>query len=195
MSTRKYATIGPIGTKLGTFLINDDLETANKYVSIAQYDKYLIESITIGMKWLTSKIEENGIDKKFLILYNRFQKQINDGDITDQLNQNIIEICYNLSSKLNKIERSSLTSSKEIKSKINIHAVPKSNHLGPMQLSDITEKDIDLSRGLMTQSGVGKYDLYLYVKHQDHYDILPYEYIIDKVKILPNLLFNGYKIN
>ena len=189
MLGKKYNNSGPIGTKLGTFIVDENLETVNKYVPILLYDKYLIESINFGVKWLFTKIEgHTGIGDKYTRYRDKFIKLINDDKYSDDLNQQVIEITHDLSSKLNRIKAPELARSDKGASKNN-------NHLGPSNLDDILENDVDFTRGLMVQTVPGRYELFLYVRHSDHYDILPYEFIVERLKTVPNLLINGYKVN
>ncbi len=184
MSTRKYSSVpvGPIGTKLGTFIINEALETENKHVPISSYDKYLIDSITLGIKWLYKTISENAVDEKFHRYYEKFNRAIQDGKYSDELNQDVIETSYDLNSRINRI-----IVQRQDKKKI--------GHLGPEDLNKITEKDVDFTRGLMVQTVAGKFELFLYVHHSDHYDVLPYEYIAERVKELPKLYIGDHQIN
>jgi hypothetical protein len=185
MSARKYITPGPIGTKLGTFIVNENLEIINKHIPLSLYDKYLIDSINLGISWFHKRLTEHKVDEKFFRHYDKFVKLINNSAYSDELNQGIIEATYDLNSKLNHIETPVI---QHIEKK-------RVHHLGPDSLNNITEKDIDLTRGLMVQTTPGKYELFLYVRHLDHYDTLPYEYISEKIRNLPNLLYNGYKLN
>lgn len=190
MHKSKY-TPGAIGTKLGTFIIDDNLTISSEYVPINHYSSRLFDSINMGIKWMEKAIN-NTTDNKYNKLLDKFNKFIKDGQCTDELNQSIIDVSHDLLYKIDQNKVNDMKISQEIK---NIKKGRNSPILGPDKISDITEKDIDLSRGLMVQTSSGKYELYLYVRHRDHNDILPYDYIIDKVKSLPNLVFNGFKIN
>ena len=195
MDIIKYGNHGAIGTKLGTFIINDNLVIVNKHVPIPVYSKYLSESINIGIKWLHKQIEDSTVESKYSLLLDKFISLIDQGNYTDDLNQNIIEVVCNLLNKLNKLKLpDSIRSSQEIKRSPEVKRERRVGHLGPQELSQINEKDVDFSRALMVQTSTGKYELFFYVRHNDHNDILPYEYIADKVKNIPQLMFNGYKI-
>lgn len=199
---------GPIGTKLGTFIVDDKLTIENSYVALQLYDKLLIDSITIGLKWIGKKLDENLLDNKYKRLYQKFTSLIETNGYTDELNQSIIEIAHDISSKINSVASKQLVNSatgsprnnqkmftgNQVSSSIKEFKF-KPNHLGPDDLNNITDKDIDFSRGLMVQSLPGKYDLFLYVRHNDHFDLLPYEYITEKIKRLPQLIYQGMKIN
>jgi len=197
MSSVGYLSHGPIGTKLGTFIIDDNLQIANIHVPINLYNKYLTESINIGIKWLHKKIEDSSIDQRYPSLFNKFITLIENNGFTDDINQNIIEMVCSLSNKLNKKTPTidNIRSSQEIKPPSDYKKEKHIHHLGPHNLSDLTEQDIDFTRGIMVQMSTGKYELFFYVRHDDHNDILPYEYIFDKIKNIPTLMVNGYKLN
>lgn len=210
---------GPVGTKLGTFIIDDELTIENKYISLSLYNKSLIDSINKGLQWMEKKIYNDIQDVKYIKLYQKFKYLIGTYGYTNELNQSIIEASHDILSKLNIVKASifkSNTNMNDNSGKIidgrNNNKVPntndkikdvyepkhstvKKNHLGPNDLNNITDADVDFSKGLMVQTLPGKYQLFLYVRHNDHWDILPYECICDKIKKIPNLIFNGVKIN
>ena len=188
MTLNKSPNFGAIGTKLGTFIVNDELEIKNIHVSQFKYNEYLINSINTGIGWLLKVLQEKKIDDKGISTIKKLHNLVIEGNFNERLNHSIIETCYNIDDKLTTI--------------VNKNSYPnfshnnrKNHHLGPHNLSQITEHDIEFNRGLMVETLPGKYTLYFYVKHQDHLDLVPYEYIIDKIKDIPNLLYNGHKIN
>lgn len=235
--SKSHGPHGPVGTKLGTFIVDENLTIENNYVALPLYDKYLIDSITIGLAWIGKKIKENAVDAKYLRLYQKFCGLLQNVGYTDELNQSVIEVAHDLSSKINSVTvknplnvstglynsppSPSMTlggppglpgphgphgpggnSSPRGPPKINHReALPvkdfkfRPNHLGPTDLDSITDKDIDFSRALMVHTISGKYELFIYVRHNDHWDLLPYEYISRKLDKIPGLIYNGMKIN
>lgn len=195
MSIKKGADPGPIGTKLGTFIVDENLQVLSKHVPINMYNEYLVQSINSGFKWLYKISETRSLDQRYTKSLEKFRDSIEHGYYTDSLNQEIIDTTHNLLSKIDNSSPIELRLSQEIK---NLKGPRKGKNIAPMgphNVEDMTDKDVDLTRALIVQTSTGKYELHLYVRHNDHYDILPYDYIIEKVKILPNLIYNGSKIN
>jgi len=203
----KIKTHGPIGTKLGTFIVDDNLTIENKYISLSSYNKLLIDSINMGLKWIETKVKDEMVDTKYVKYYNKFLNSIENYGYTNEVNQNIIEVAHDMLSKFNPVKilsqkPSHIIKTDNIKPDIDLkshqpdkNSTVKNNHLGPQNLDNITDIDVDFSKGLMVQTMPGRYQLFLYVRHNDHWDILPYEHIAEKIKSIPNLLFNGIKIN
>src|SRR5437773_1416968 len=103
INPRKIIDPGAIGTKLGTFIIDDNVKVSHEHVSLHQYDKFLIDSINFGLKWLSKKSQEGKLDTRDLATIQKLQNDFKENNYTDNLNQRIIEVCYNIRSKLNKI--------------------------------------------------------------------------------------------
>ena len=167
---------GPIGTKLGLFIIDDKLEISNDYYSIAQYDKYLKTSIELGLTWLKKHVPILSSAKYKNLLIN-IEDQISKYNYTESINQKIIELSYDVLDNINKI-----ATHPEKKSSV----LQKNNHLGPENLDKISIEDIDPEMHVLVETHLGNFVLFLYVKHNDHWDILPYKYIIEKI---PNFKF------
>lgn len=182
---------GPIGTKLGTFIIDSSLAVQNVRVSIQRYNQLLVDSINFGLKWISQKLLENKVDERFSQTLENLYSMLRKNGYDDSLNQSVIETVHKLSDKLNMLKLNMyIPPVKEIK-----EIKQKEIHLGPADLDKITFKDVNFTKGIMVQVSSGKYELFLPVRHDDHWDILPYEYIQNKIGIMPNLLLNGSKIN
>ena len=194
----KLTKHGPIGTKLGTFIIDDNLTTKHMHVALSVYPNFLIESITFGLNWMRENIKDLPDDNKYARLYGKFMNSLDTSNYTDNLNQNIIETAYALSVYLNNMhsQRSHqelLTNS--LRDSQNIRDGNQKKHVGPSDLENITEKDVDFSRVILVMITPGKYQLFLKVRHDEHWDILPYDFIIEKIGSVPNLFYGGIKIN
>ena len=165
---------GPVGTRLGTFITNNQLDIESKHFPLNQYDKLLVNSINLGLEWLRKNINILNI-QKYNNLLTVIERLYTEG-CTDSLNQKIIELAYDVLSKVNDLNINPARNTPEIKPKTKLN-----NHLGAPNLNDISVIDILTDTYVMVQTFPGNFVLCLYVKHNDHYDILPYEYIIKKV--------------
>ena len=176
--------VGPIGTKLGSFIVNDQLEITNNYFTLPQYEKYLNSSIDIGLLWLRKNVPLSN-SSKYKYLLQGIENSLTDGKYTEALNQKIIELSYDVLSKINegtrKIpNRNSPKREIKVKSKLD-------THLGPETLDKITTQDVDSDKLVLVETYPGNFVLCLYVRHNDHWDILPYKYIAEKI---PNFSIN-----
>ena len=169
--------MNPIGTKLGSFIINDQLEVQNAYHTLAQYEKMLKSSINIGLYWLQQNVPILNINKYTNLLTN-VEQQFSRTKYTESLNQRIIELSYDVLSKLN-----SITSQPIFKSHTENKIKPKQdNHLGTPDLDKILLSDVNTEKYIMVETHPGNFVLCFYVKHNDHWDILPYKYISEKIE-------------
>lgn len=220
-NSKNAKNLGPIGSKLGTFIINSNLEIKDEYVALHQYDKYLKDSINTGLEWISNNVGALSGDK-YLNLFERIKNNINKDGYTDTINQNIIELSYDILSKLNnpKTEeapgyfalggnslKGSGSGRNSLKNSNSGNFLKKSNssmkksnpstknkmdaHLGTDNLDKLSITDVDLTRSLMVQVDIGRFVMFLYVRHLDHWDILPYEYIYEKIENFPSLLLKN----
>ena len=173
----KVSSLGPVGTKLGTFIINDQLEIKNEYYNLAQYDKALKNSIDIGLTWLRKHIPVINLTKYNNLLLS-VEEQYLKGKYTESLNQRIIELSYDILSKLNDMTTPPVLR-KYPETKIK---VKPENHLGAPDLDKISLSDVNIEKYVMVETYPGNFVLCLYVKHNDHWDILPYKYIAEKIE-------------
>ena len=172
----RISLIAPIGTKLGSFIVNDQLEVQNAYHTLAQYEKLLKSSIDIGLYWLQRNVPILDISKYKNLLTN-VEEQFSKNKYTESLNQRIIELSYDVLSKLN-----SMTSQPIFKKHIDNKIKTKpDNHLGTPDLNKILLADVNTEKYIMVETHPGNFVLCFYVKHNDHWDILPYKYIADKI--------------
>ena len=184
----KVSSLGPVGTKLGSFIINDQLETKNDYYNVAQYDKFLRNSIEIGLSWLRKHVPTLGTVKYKNLLVS-VEEQFIRSKYTESLNQRVIELSYDVLSKINDTSTPTVQrkfseghKNSENKSKIKID-----NHLGALSLDKITLIDVDTTKFIMVETQPGNFILCLNVKHNDHWDCIPYKYIAEKI---PNFSIN-----
>ena len=172
---------GPVGTKLGTFIMNDQLQIKNEHFPLNRYDGLLINSIETGLEWLRKNVHLLGLQKYDTLLV-KVEEQFNKG-YTEGLNQRIIELAYDVLSKINDVGASSLSKkTPEVKPKNKLN-----NHLGALNLNDISLVDVNVDKYVFVETFPGNYVLCLYVKHNDHFDLLPYDYIAKKI---PNFHIN-----
>src|SRR5205823_1786295 len=93
---------GPSGTKLGSFIINDQLEIKNEYCTVVQYDIHLKNSIDIGLVWLRKNISHLN-DPKYESVLTSIESHFIKKGYTDALNQRILELSHDVLTKMNQI--------------------------------------------------------------------------------------------
>jgi len=151
------------GPKTAQFLLDDKLTLIKKEVHTQDYDRMIRKSILIALEWLEIHVLSNPANAF------KLQKLLKKGiRFTNETNQYLINLCY---------QWKKIIDTKKIENQ-QIHI-----HHGTLDLEDIKYEDINFTKLYMVETAPGIYTPFYPVRHQDHWDYLPYSYISQKINL------------
>lgn len=194
----------PIGTLKGTFIINTSLDEIIGNFNIIEYYNLLKKSIYYGLNWIDTYLIDN--PDYILISIYRYKKNILDHEFNDYILsfcrkwKNIIKsnvLYYNLIPKNFLHILPDITPNLDLNNYINSIKKNTQHIIQTPQYKELkcgedklNLMDIKLDNIYMVQYLPGKYELFVLVKHKDHYDYYPYKIINKNIPYLNELIKN-----
>ena len=147
-----------------TYIINDKLELKTEQVPLSKRDEYITKSIDIGVLWLTVNVLNNPNKfKTYEAKINHLQEKIiNNKVYTLDYNRIIINTTYYWLKIINTVEEQTLKMNKE---------------LDVISKTYGTDLNINPNEYIMVEISPGIYHNFVKVRHDDHYDYLPYNQV------------------